>query len=74
MKNCNGNYENIRQALEDGLLINIEFAQDGSCARFYFYTTDNARAKTQSITVGIDEAVELISGFRFIQHELKTCF
>lgn len=70
------NLERIQKALEDGNIIDIEFSKDGSCVRFYFKYLNRRydHIETQLITLRTELAMPLLHGFRFVQHELKTCY
>lgn len=67
--------ERVREALANGRVSAVEFYKDGSGACFNYLdpTGDHGCPCTMASSFKIDEALEIISGFRFKQHELKTC-
>lgn len=70
------NVERIRKAAAEGDLLRIEFYPDGSGAAFYIRYKNECynRMEDQMLSLRIDEAVQVVAGFRFIQHHLKTCY
>lgn len=68
--------ERVREALANGRVSAVEFYKDGSGASFTYLdpTGDHGCPCTMASSFKIEEALEIISGFRFKQHELKTCF
>lgn len=68
--------EKVREALENGKCLSVEFYKDGSGASFHIIdpTGDHGLPCDVSMSFSIEEAIQCISGFRFKQHELNTCF
>lgn len=64
--------DKVRNALANGNVRSIEFYQYGSGACFTYLdpTGDHGCPCTVAQSVGIDEAIQIISGFRFKQHEI----
>lgn len=64
--------DEVRNALTNGNVRGIVFYQDGSGACFtYLDTTGDAFCLCLvAQSVGINEALQIISGFRFQQHEI----
>ncbi|MBR6685495.1 MAG: hypothetical protein IKL37_04510 [Alphaproteobacteria bacterium] len=67
--------ERVREALANGRVSAVEFHKDGSGASFEYLDPvgDHGCPCTMASSFKIEEALEIISGFRFKQHELKTC-
>jgi hypothetical protein len=67
--------ERVREALANGRVLAVEFYKDGSGACFNYLDPmgDHGCPCTMSSSFKIDEALEIVSGFRLKQHELKTC-
>lgn len=68
--------EKVRQALEKGKCLKVEFYKDGSGASFHFIDPhgDHGMPCDWSMSFSIDEAMQIVSGFRFKQHELNKCY
>lgn len=68
--------EKVREALVNGKCFKVEFYKDGSGASFHIIdpTGDHGLPCDLALSLGIDEAIQAISGFRFKQHELNICF
>lgn len=66
----------VREALTSGKVRSIEFYKDGSGATFYYTdpTGDHGLPCEVASSFNIAEAMRIIAGFRFKQHELNTCF
>lgn len=66
----------VREALTNGNVRKVEFYKDGSGACFTYLdpTGDHGCPCTVAQSVGIDEALQIIGGFRFKQHECIRCF
>lgn len=66
----------VRKSLANGKCLSIEFYKDGSGASFHFIdpTGYHGLPCDMSMSFGIQEAIEIISGFRFKQHEHICCF
>ena len=67
--------EKVREALAKGRVNNVEFYGDGSGASFYYYdpTGDHGCPCTVMQSFNICDALRIIAGFRFAQHELRKC-
>ncbi len=67
--------EKIRTALANGDLLKVEFNKDGSGAAFYFRYKNEYydRMETQMLSLRIEEAIQAVAGFRFVQHERTNC-
>lgn len=70
------NIKKVREALNNGKCLSVEFYKDGSGARFHFIDPhgDHGLPCDWSMSFSINEAMQIISGFRFKQHELNICF
>lgn len=68
--------EKVREALENGKCLSVEFYKDGSGASFYIIdpTGDHGLPCDVRMSFPMVEAIQCISGFRLKQHEIKTCF
>lgn len=68
--------EKVRKALKNGKCSNVEFFKDGSGACFNFFDPhgDHGMPCDWAMSFSIDEAMQIISGFRFKQHESKECY
>lgn len=66
----------VREALANGRVSSVEFYNDGSGACFYYIDPvgDHGCPCTMATSFRIDDAMKIIRGFRFKQHELKSCF
>lgn len=66
----------VRAALSNGKVSSIEFYKDGSGATFYYTdpTGDHGLPCSVASSFNIAEAMKIVAGFRFKQHELNTCF
>nr|DAO23002.1 MAG TPA: hypothetical protein [Caudoviricetes sp.] len=70
------NIEKVRQALDNGKCLRIEFYKDGSGACFHFIDPhgDHGLPCDRLMSFSINEAMQIVSGFRFKQHELNKCY
>lgn len=67
--------EKVRHALDNNNVRSIEFYKDGSGACFEYYdpTGDHGLPCTWSASFNIKDAMTIIAGFRFKQHEFNHC-
>ena len=67
--------EKVREALANGRVSSVDFHKDGSGARFDYLdpTGDHGCPCTIASSFRIEDAIKIISGFRFKQHEHKIC-
>lgn len=67
--------ERVREALANGRVSAVEFYKDGSGASFEYLDPvgDHGCPCRMSSSFNITDAITIVSGFRFKQHELKTC-
>ena len=67
--------ERVREALANGRVSAVEFHKDGSGASFEYLDPvgDHGCPCRISASFYITDAIAIVSGFRFKQHELKTC-
>lgn len=70
------NMDMVREALENKRCLKVEFYKDGSGASFYIIAPHGDHGLPCDILMSfpIAEAMQIISGFRFRQHDLPTCF
>lgn len=61
----------VRDAMENGNLLNVDFYKDGSGA--YFHIKNNVTSETRGISLCIEDAIECLRGFRLIQHNIIHC-
>ena len=68
--------EKVREALNNGKCLSVEFYKAASGARFDFIDPhgDHGLPCDWSMSFPIEEAIQIISGFRFKQHELNKCY
>lgn len=68
--------ETVRKALESGNVDSVEFSKDGSGVAFHYTdsTGDHGLPCTMFTSFPIKEALQILCGFRFRQHENKTCY
>ena len=68
--------EKVREALDNGKCLSVEFYSDGSGAAFHIIDPhgDHGLPCDCIMSLRIDEALRCISGFRFNQHKHKTCY
>lgn len=66
--------EKIREALENGKVSSIEFYKDGSGAYFKYVDDhgDHGLPCQMASSLRIEDAMQVISGFRLKQHEIST--
>ena len=66
----------VREALANGRVSAVEFYKDGSGASFEYLDPvgDHGCPCRMSASFNITDAITIVSGFRFKQHEHKTCF
>ena len=66
----------VREAIANKKCLSVEFHKDGSGASFHIIdpTGDHGLPCDVLMSFNIQEAIEIISGFRFKQHELVRCF
>ncbi len=66
----------VREALENGKVLSVEFYKDGSGASFHYIYPEGDHGLPCDIAASfpIEEALQIISGFRFKQHEYIKCF
>lgn len=67
--------EKVREALANGRVSAVEFNKDGSGATFTYKDPvgDHGCPCTVASSFPIQDAMQIIRGFRFTQHELVTC-
>lgn len=67
--------ERVRKALANGRVLAVEFYKDGSGASFEYLDPVGDHGCPCRILASfyIADAIAIVSGFRFKQHELKTC-
>lgn len=65
----------VREALENGRVYSVEFYSDGSGAMFTYLDPlgNHGCPCTVAASFNIKDALSIIAGFRFKQHEIKTC-
>lgn len=68
--------ERVREALANGRVSAVKFHKDGSGASFEYLDPvgDHGCPCRKSASFNITDAITIVSGFGFKQHELKTCF
>lgn len=68
--------EKVREALNNGKCLSVEFFSDGSGARFHFIDPhgDHGLPCDWAMSFPIEEVMQIIRGFRFKQHELNKCY
>lgn len=66
----------VREALENGKCLKVEFYRDGSGAAFHIIDPhgDHGMPCEVSISLRIKEAMQAVIGFRFKQHEMNICY
>lgn len=66
----------VRDALSNGKCLSVEFYKDGSGASFHFIDPhgDHGMPCDWVISFPMNKAIQIISGFRFKQHELNKCY
>lgn len=65
----------IREAIENGNFFNVSFDKDGSGAVFYYIDNTGNHGLPCSVcsSLPIEDAVKVLSGFRFKCASLKHC-
>ena len=68
--------DKVREALENKRCLKVEFYRDGSGAQFHIIDPhgDHGLPCDIAMSFPIAEAMQIISGFRFKQHDLPTCY
>lgn len=68
--------EKVCEALKDKRCLSIEFYKDGSGVCFHFIDPhgDHGMPCDWAMSFSINEAIQIVSGFRFKQHELTECY
>ena len=64
-------FQRVFSAMENGRLIDVEFASDGSCAAFLIKS--NVTEGSFRITLGKEEAWTCLRGHRLAKHHLFNC-
>lgn len=66
----------VRKALKSGNVKSVEFYSDGSGASFYYKdpTGDHGMPCMMQSSFKMEEVIKIVSGFRFKQHDIPTCF
>lgn len=74
-KNVDIEMKKVQDALISGEVKSVEFFNDGSGASFYYKdpTGNHGLPCMVQASFDMEKTMKIISGFRFKQHELKTC-